>query len=176
MQRLRKKRDDKVHDYLNKAVAGLVDYCIEHRIEKVIVGDGKGWKQEPCLGDRNNQNFWSIPFDRFKQKLEHKLEEHGIEYVLQNEAYTSKTSFLDNEPVEKQEEYAGTRVERGLFQASDGTTINADINAACNIARKHTGKPKSDLFRSEDGVSSAVAAPMRIREPDFHRVQMRVGQ
>lgn len=175
MYRLRKKRENKIHDYLNKAVKGLVDYCVEHKIEKVIVGDGKGWKQNAELGDRNNQNFVQIPFDKFKQKLKHKLSEKGIEFVLQNEAYTSKCSFLDNEPVEHHEKYQGSRVHRGLFQSSDGTEINADVNAAANIARKTTGKPKSELFSSEDGVESVVNTPKRIRKPEFHQVKTAVA-
>lgn len=175
MYRLRKKRENKIHDYLNKAVSGLVDYAVEHRIETVYVGDGKGWKQDVNLGDRNNQNFVQIPFDKFKQKLKHKLEEKGIEFELVDEAYTSKTSFLDNEPVEHQEEYEGSRLERGLFQASDGTEINADVNAAANIARKATGKPNTDLFdESVDGVESVVATPRRIRKPEFSQVKMAV--
>jgi IS605 OrfB family transposase len=175
MYRLRKKRENKIHDYLNKAVKGLVDYAVEHKVETVYVGDGKGWKQEVSMGDRNNQNFVQIPFDKFKQKLKHKLEEKGIEFELVDEAYTSKTSFLDNEPVEHQEEYEGSRVERGLFQSSDGTEINADVNAAANIARKATGKPNTDLFSNRvEGVLSVVATPPRIRKPEFTQVKMAV--
>ena len=174
MYRLRKKRENKIHDYLNKAVAGIVDFAVEHKIETVYVGDGKGWKQEVSMGDRNNQNFVQIPFDKFKQKLKHKLEEKGIEFKLVDEAHTSKTSFLDNEPVEHQEEYEGSRVKRGLFQSSDGTELNADVNAAANIARKATGKPNSELFSSEDGVESVVNTPKRIRKPEFAQVKMAV--
>lgn len=174
MYRLRKRRENKIHDYLNKAVAGLVDYCVEHKVETVYVGDGKGWKQQVSMGDRNNQNFVQIPFDKFKQKLKHKLEEKGLEFRLIEESHTSKCSFLDNEPVEHQEEYTGSRVKRGLFQSSDGTEINADVNAAANIARKATGKPNSELFSSEDGVESVVDAPKRIRKPDFTQVKMAV--
>ena len=174
MYRLRKKRENKIHDYLNKAVKSLVDYCVEHKIETVYVGDGKGWKQSVELGDRNNQNFVQIPFDKFKQKLKHKLEEKEIEFQLVDEAHTSKCSFLDNEPVKHHEEYKGSRVERGLFQSSDGTEINADVNAAANIAQKATGKPNSELFRSENGVKSVVDTPKRIRKPDFNQVKMAV--
>jgi IS605 OrfB family transposase len=175
MYRLRKKRENKIHDYLNKAVKGLVDYAVEHKIETVYVGDGKGWKQSVELGGRNNQNFVQIPFDKFKQKLKHKLEEKGIEFELVDEAHTSKTSFLDNELVEHQEEYEGSRVKRGLFQASDGTEINADVNSAANIARKATGKANSELFSSEDGVESVVATPRRIRKPEFSQVNTAVS-
>ncbi|WP_049996384.1 RNA-guided endonuclease InsQ/TnpB family protein [Halococcus sediminicola] len=171
MQRIRRKRENKIHDYFNKAVRGLVDYCVEHRIEKVIVGDAKGWKKDSDLGDRTNQSFSSIPHDKFKQKLKHKLEEKGIEFKLQNESHTSKCSFLDNEPVEHHEEYVGTRRNRGLFVASDGTELNADVNAAANIARKHKGKPNTELFDSSvDGVESVVNTPERIRKPDFCQV------
>ena len=75
-----------------------------------------------------------------------------------------------------QEEYKGSRVERGLFQSSDGTKINADINGACNIAKKAIGKPNSELFdSSEDGVASVVDTPKRIRKPEFSQVKMAVA-
>jgi len=140
----------------------------------VYVGDGKGWKQDISLGDQTNQSFASIPHDTFKQKLKHKLEEKGIEFELVDESHTSKCSFLDDEPIEHHEEYVGSRVERGLFRSSDGRELNADVNAAANIARKATGKPNSDLFKSEDGVKSVVDMPKRIRKPDFTRVKMAV--
>lgn len=163
IDRLYRKRDNKVHDYLNKAVREIVDYCVDNNIETVYVGDAKGWKQNTNLGDRVNQNFVQIPFDKLKQKLKHKLQYYGIKYELVDEHYTSKCSFLDNEPIEKHENYEGTRINRGLFQASDGTKINADVNGAGNIARKGTGKPNLDLFKSEEGLESAVVAPERIR-------------
>lgn len=166
INRLYRKRNNKVHDYLDKTVREIVDHCIENNIETVYVGDGKGWKQGCNLGDRNNQNFVQIPFDKLKQKLKHKLKHHGIEYELVNEAYTSKCSFLDNEPVQKhpEDKYAGKRVHRGLFRGSDGTEINGDVNGAGNIARKGTGKPNPSLFTDEEeGLESAVTAPKRIR-------------
>jgi len=167
IDRLFQKRNNKVHDYLNKAVREIVDYCIENSIETVYVGDGKGWKQNVDLGDRNNQNFVQIPFDKLKLKLKHKLQHHGIEYELVNEAHTSKCSFLDNEPVQHpDDEYVGRRVHRGLFQATGGTEINADVNGAGNIAKKGTGKPNPSLFTNgEEGLESAVTAPERIRVP-----------
>ncbi len=175
MHRIRKKRENLIHDYFNKAIDGLIDYCIEHKIEKVIVGDGKGWKQDINIVDKTNQSFVQIPFDKFKQKLKYKLEEKGVEYDLQNEAHTSKCSFLDDETVEHQEEYKGSRVERGLFRASDGTEINADINGACNIAKKAISKPNSELFSSVDGLESVVDTPKRIRKPEFTQVKMAVA-
>lgn len=75
-----------------------------------------------------------------------------------DEAYTSKCSALDKEPIEKHEEHRGTRMERGLFKASDGTLVNADVNGALNIARK--GNLETILGVESSGT---VAVPQRIR-------------
>ena len=159
MNKLYKDRNNYVHDYLNKAVHHIVEYCKEHKIEKVFAGDGKGWKQGINLGDKNNQNFVDIPFDKFKQKLKHKLEYYEIDFELVDESYTSKCSALDQEDIKKQEEYEGSRIERGLFKTSDGSLINADVNAALNIVRK--GKPETSVV----GCSGDVETPRRIRKP-----------
>jgi len=60
----------------------------------------------------------------------------GVRVVVSEESYTSKCSFLDLEPGNKREVYAGKRIMRGLFRASDGRCLNADINGAYNILRK----------------------------------------
>jgi IS605 OrfB family transposase len=158
IERLHQKRRYAVNDYLTKTVRAITDYCIE----AMYVGDGKGWKQTVNLGDRTNQNFVQIPFDTLKQKLKHKLDARGVAFELVPEAHTSKCSFYDEEPVEHYDEYVGERVERGLFEASDRTRYNADVNGAVNMARKATGKPNSDLFESGEGVERAVDAPRRI--------------
>ena len=55
---------------------------------------------------------------------------------LDEESYTSKCSFLDNEPIGKHEQYAGKRIKRGLFRSADGHCYNADVNGSYNILRK----------------------------------------
>jgi IS605 OrfB family transposase len=167
IERLHQKRRYAVTDYLNKAVRTITDYCIENRIKTVYVGDGKGWKQNVNLGDMTNQNFVQIPFDTLKRKLKHKLEARGIAFELVPESHTSKCSFYDEEVIEHHNEYVGERVERGLFEASDGTCYNADVNGAVNMARKATGKPNLDLFESKEGVERAVDAPRRISLSDM---------
>lgn len=169
IERLHQQRRYTINDYLNKTVRLITDYCIEHRIDTVYVGDGKGWKQNVNLGDKTNQNFVQIPFDKLKQKLKHKLEARGISFELVPESHTSKCSFYDEEAVEHHEEYVGERVERGLFEASDGTQYNADVNGAVNIARKGTGKPNSELFSSAEGVERVVDAPQRISLSDLEQ-------
>jgi transposase len=103
--------------------------------------------------------------------LKDKLESRGIEFELVPEAHTSKCSFYDEESVEHHDEYVGERVERGLFKASDGTRYNADVNGAVNMARKATGRPNSDLCKSEEGVEGAVDAPSRISLSEWRNLR-----
>ncbi|MCK9477762.1 MAG: zinc ribbon domain-containing protein, partial [Candidatus Muirbacterium halophilum] len=60
----------------------------------------------------------------------------GINVIINEESYTSKCSFLDNEPVKKHTNYKGQRICRGLFRTSSGKLINADLNGSLNILKK----------------------------------------
>jgi len=75
--------------------------------------------------------------------LKYKAELVGIKVRLTEESYTSKASFLDRDcmPVYDPKRtdkpvFSGKRIKRGLYRASDGCLINADINGASNIIRK----------------------------------------
>ena len=68
--------------------------------------------------------------------LEYKSKLEGINFIQNEESYTSKCSALDLEPLNKHENYMGRRAKRGLFVSSDGIKINADLNGALNILRK----------------------------------------
>ena len=84
----------------------------------------------------NNQNFCYIPHFQFIQMLEYKCSMAGIRCIRQQESHTSKCSFLDGEEVCHHDKYVGRRKKRGLFVASDGRKINADVNGAFNVMRK----------------------------------------
>lgn len=43
---------------------------------------------------------------------------------------------MDNEPIEKHDEYKGKRIHRGLFRSSNAL-LNADVNGSYNIMRKY---------------------------------------
>lgn len=145
IKNLTNKRNRRVDNYLHKASRALVNELIKQSISKVVIGYNNGLKQNIKLGKRNNQNFVQIPHSRFIQMIIYKCMLVGIKVVFQEESYTSKCSFLDNESVEKHDTYMGKRVKRGLFQSSDGTLINADVNGAYNILKKHLGIEPSAL-------------------------------
>lgn len=154
-------RKNHINNYLNNTVSKLVNYCINNDIGTLVIGDFKGIKQEINLGSKNNQNFVSIPFGILKRKLEAKCNYYGIDYVLQEESYTSKCSALDLEPIGKKETYLGKRIKRGLFRTSEGILIHADVNGCINILRKYV-KSKSGRDLSLADISGAINHPVRI--------------
>lgn len=136
LDRLNLKRNCKVDNYLHKSSKLLVNKVKELNCTTLVVGSNKEWKSKINIGKRNNQNFVSIPHSRFISMLRYKCTLAGIAFVLQEESYTSKCSFLDLETVCKHDVYVGRRVSRGLFRSSNGKKINADVNGAFNIMRK----------------------------------------
>lgn len=69
-------------------------------------------------------------------------EDFNILFIETEESYTSKASFLDMDimPVFGTKKpaavFSGRRIKRGLYRASDGRLINADVNGGLNITRK----------------------------------------
>jgi len=77
-----------------------------------------------------------LPYFKLISQIQYKSKLVGIEIILENESYTSKCSFLDNESIQKHKTYAGKRIKRGLFRSKKGIIINADVNAGYNIIKK----------------------------------------
>ena len=144
MSSITNRRNNKIKDYMHKASAYIVNHLVSNRIGTLIIGEIKEWKQDTNMYRVNNQNFVCIPFEMLKSMLEYKCKLAGIEVVRQDEAYTSKCSFLDNEEIKKHEKYKGSRPKRGCFKTSTGRKVNADVNSACNIMKKYLLKVASN--------------------------------
>lgn len=134
--KLYEKRNNRINYCLHERSKELIELLASNGIIKLVIGYNKNWKQDINLGKRNNQNFVQIPFYALIEYIKYKAQEKNIEVITHEESYTSKCSFIDDEAVCKHEVYAGKRVKRGLFRSKTGIEINADINAAYNIARK----------------------------------------
>jgi putative transposase len=141
LEQLADKRNRRVQAYLHRASRLIIDRLVQHRIGTLVIGKNDGWKQAINLGRRTNQNFVQIPHARFIEMLTYKALLVGIQVILTDESYTSKCSFLDLEPIGKHDGYRGKRIHRGLFRASNGRRINADVNGAYNILRKVIPNP-----------------------------------
>lgn len=133
------KRNNKIKNYLHKSSRYIVNHLVSNEINTLVVGYNKGWKQDINIGKVNNQKFVNIPYLMFINMLKYKCELAGINFILNEESYTSKCSFLDYEEIKKQKEYKGKRIKRGLFKSAKGKLINADLNGSLNILRKVIG-------------------------------------
>ena len=156
IRRLGRIRTGRINHYLHVASRRIVDRLVAERIGTLIIGKNDFWKQEARLGDRNNQNFVQLPHARFIEMLTYKAQLAGIKVIYQEEAYTSKCSFLDLETIGKQTLYLGKRITRSLFRAADGRIIHADVNAAYNLIRK--ARPAAFAH----GLDGAVVRPLRL--------------
>ena len=145
------KRTEQLRNYIGYYTNKLIEILRTERISKLVVGYNKEWKQEINIGSKNNQNFVSIPFRKILNILRYKLEDNGIEYKEQEESYTSKASYLDNDeiPIYKEEtneiKFNGRRIKRGIYKSKQGKIINADLNGALNILKKSGEKLIEEL-------------------------------
>jgi putative transposase len=161
IERVTAKRTRRINHYLHTASRAIIALLVQEGIGTLIVGKNPGWKQEAELGRVNNQHFVQIPHARFIGMLEYKATLAGIRYVLQEESYTSKASFLDGDPIptygptrEDRPVFSGKRVKRGLYRTKDGRCLNADVNGSYNILRKAL----PDAFGK--GIEALVVAPV----------------
>ncbi len=143
-QKLTLKRKNKVDNYLHKASKEIVKTAKLNVLNTIIIGKNDSWKNESKLSKKSNQNFVNIPHSRFIDMIRYKCEIEGINVILQEESYTSMSSFLnlDDIPVYKKGDikdykFSGYRKSRGLYKIyKSKTIINADVNGSYNILRK----------------------------------------
>ncbi len=167
MQPITTRRYRRVNHYLHTASKAIIDLLVKEGVGTIIIGKNPLWKQEVCMGRRNNQNFVQIPHARFIDMLTYKAVLAGIQVEIQEESYTSQASFLDLDPLptynpDETTEYSFSSKRIGkrdrLYRAKDGRIICADVNGSYNILRKC----KPDAFNAE-GIAAYVVQPLRLK-------------
>lgn len=126
---------------IHQMTAFLTALFDEMQIETVFIGKNTNWKQRLPFGKAVKQRFAYLPYETFIEQLRYKCQLCGISVIVQEESYTSKASFLDNDniPVYGETEnprFSGHRIKRGLYRTGSGQLINADVNGSYNIMRK----------------------------------------
>jgi len=159
ISQLTQKRNSKVDYYLHTASRYIVNRLLENKITLLVIGKNDNWKQKVNLGKKTNQKFTAIPHAIFINQLIYKCQLVGIKVITVGEAYTSKCSFLDLEPIKKQINYLGKRIRRGLFKASNGRVYGADQNGSLNIIRNAVG---DSLFLGQP-IMRLVVSPVRVK-------------
>ena len=87
--------------------------------------------------------FVQLPLARLKERVRQQCELHAVQFVEQEESYTSKNSHLDGDTPPAYGSRStgwtasGTRTRRGLYRTAGKLLINADLHGAANIMLKH---------------------------------------
>lgn len=162
---LRHNRNNRVNDYINKTCRHIINYCLNNNIGNLVIGYNETLKKYESFRKINNYNFINIPVGNIKERLEYFCKLYGINFVKQEESYTSKASFFDNDNIPKYNAdnpikniFSGKRIKRGLYITKNGYFLNADVNGALNILRKSRVVCLNALYSSGE-----VGTPMRIK-------------
>lgn len=159
------KRNRQIQDFIYCSAKYIVNYCIKHQIGNIVVGWNDGFQDKVDLGKVNNQTFTMLPYGKFKDRLEYLCKLARINYIKQEESYTSKASFFDQDEIPvwnpdnpSHGNFSGKRIYRGLYKRANNQSLNADVNGALNILRKSNVVDLSVLYSR-----GAVNTPLRIR-------------
>ena len=142
IERLQKRKNDMVKDYLHKLSRTLIENCQRLGIKVITLGKNLLWKDKSDRG-ASNRIFHNLPHARFIEILKYKALMKDILVIETEESYTSKTSFVTNEILHKfsegtqgisKHQFHGERKDLQFKVANK--TYHADVNGAMNIARK----------------------------------------
>lgn len=156
------KRNNRINDYMNKAACIVIDYCIDNDIGTLIVGYNETFLKDSNI---NTRNFVNIPYEMLIDKLEYLCELNSITFVMQEESYTSKASFWDQDAIPayncddgNEYHFSGKRIHRGQYRTATGKVLNADVNGALNIMSKSNVVDVNVLYSRGE-----VDTPVRIK-------------
>ena len=143
-------------NFMHQASRKTIDWCLENKVKYLVIGYNHGWKNKCKMSKGNYFNFMMIPYEKYVRMVSYKARAVGIKVILHEEAYTSGTSFLDNELPTPENYDKSRRVRRGLFISNRGIKINADVNGAYQILRKVFPKVTYD-----NGIVSCCIQPVK---------------
>ena len=126
-------RNSYMKTYMHKVSKMVIEYAINNKCNKIVLGDLKDIKQNM----KNNKEFVSLPLQQLVQMIEYKGALNRIETIKISERYTSGVSALDKEEITKENYNIKRRINRGIFVTNEGKKINADINGSLNILRNY---------------------------------------
>lgn len=152
------KRNRKIKHLFHQLSNKIVQDLLHRDIKTLVIGKNKEWKGKVNLGSKNNQKFYQIPFNLLITMLKYKCEAVGIKVLEQEESYTSKASFIDNDAIpvyEKNKKYSfsGRRIKRSKYKTKDHIIIHADVNGAYNIIVKSNQSDNERLNKVRNWLS-----------------------
>ena len=139
------RKNNITEDFLHKLSKAIVELAVAKGIELMVVGKNYHWKTESNMGSKNNRTFHNLPHARLIEVIRYKAMLQGIALLEQEESYTSKASFVndDNMPIYQEDKsnkqlFSGKR-NKHWYEYSineNKKKLHADVNGALNILRK----------------------------------------
>ena len=99
LAKITEKRNRQMRDAVNKSARIVINHCLTHDIGTIVFGWNKGQKQDANMGKKTNQKFVAIPTARLKERIKQLCELYDIQFIEQEESYTSKASFVDGDSI-----------------------------------------------------------------------------
>ncbi|QDA31589.1 IS200/IS605 family element transposase accessory protein TnpB [Thermococcus indicus] len=132
LRKMHEKAKLQAKHYINTAVRQTVRRLYELGVSKIVVGYPKGIARNSDKGKKQNfilSHVWR--FNYVIKRLKEVAEEYGIQVLVVDEAFTSKTCPLCGQ------RHESARFVRGLFKCHrEGVVMNADLVGAFNILKK----------------------------------------
>jgi putative transposase len=148
-RKLCRKVVNKARDILHKYTTGLVMYLKNKGYNTLVVGDLTGYRVENNCGSVRNQENHAWLYSQISWYLKYKWEKLGLQYVPQEESYTSKTCPA-----------CGSRKKPTgrEYKCRCGFVGHRDLVGATNILRKYLG-----TFGKMFPVDGLMACPVGVR-------------
>lgn len=122
-------QENRVRDMEHKVSRDVVNWCVEHEVGELAIGDVRDIANGKRLNRKSQQKVSNWAHGRMRKYIGYKAEEAGITVVDDvNEAYTSQTC----------PECGERSKPRGrVYRCSCGFTGHRDVNGAANILSRH---------------------------------------
>ncbi|MEG4417619.1 transposase [Microcoleus sp. LAD1_D5] len=135
IQQITLKRNKRLENYFHQTSSLIVKRLVDDKTIQLIIGTSVRGEQKIKL-EKKHQSFVVVPYTQLVKFITYKAELVGIKVIVTQASYTNKCSFLDLEPVGKQESYQGNKGKCEWFRSFNESRINADVNAALNMLTK----------------------------------------
>lgn len=89
--KIRNKTDNQLKNLYHQATRKAVNFCVEHNVAEIILGDIKGIEKNTKKKKKLNRKSPQMQYGKIKDYLKYKAKEIGIKISLVKENWTSQT-------------------------------------------------------------------------------------
>jgi putative transposase len=145
MRRQLRRLDHQIKDIAHKQTSRLVSTLHERGVQTVAIGDIRDIRQRIDYGHKTNEKLHQMPSGLIRRLLTYKAQRRGMQVVLQNERYTSRTC----PSCRRQHKPRGRRFRCPWC----GFVAHRDVVGAWNIRKEYLGaSPVVGAMASPSGV------------------------